>query len=183
MIGPEGAPRPPALLLIGCSRRKAPGLPRARAWDLYDGRLFQVLKKALRDREGWEREVVVLIVSARYGVIRPGRVIAAYDERLTPESARRRRDRFSRQLRSAVAGRGFRAVRVDLGRAYRSALPDLDALFAPTPVDLASGGIGSRNARTRRWVLDQLGDDIQALSGGTPGPRSSRPGPRSDSRP
>ncbi len=182
-MGPSAAPTPPALLLIGCSRRKAPGLARARAWDLYDGRLFQVLKKVLRDREGWERDVAVLIVSARYGVIRLGQVIETYDERLTGESVRRRRDRFTGQLQSAVAGRDFRAVRIDLGRPYRAALPDLDALFAPTPVDWASGGIGARNARTRRWVLDQLDDDAPALSGGTPGPRSSRPGPRSDSRP
>ncbi len=51
---------PPALLLIGCSQRKAVGLRRGRAWDLYDGPLFQVLKKALRGREGWEAEVTVL---------------------------------------------------------------------------------------------------------------------------
>ena len=83
MSGPGDDATPPALLLIGCSRRKTPGMARGRAWDLYDGRAFQVLKKALRDRAGWEREVAVLIVSAKYGVIRPGRIIEAYEDRLT----------------------------------------------------------------------------------------------------
>jgi hypothetical protein len=149
---------------------------------VYDGRLFQVLKKALRDRADWDRDLFILIVSAKYGVIRPGRVIETYEERLTAKSALLRRDRFARQLRLAVSVRAFRAIRVDLGRAYRSTLPDLDTFFAPTPIDWASGGIGIRNAQTRAWVLDQLGDGGEAVSGGTPGRRSSHPGPRSDSR-
>lgn len=155
MTGAE-EPRLPALLLIGCSRRKASGVRRGRAWDLYDGPLFQVLKKALRDRSGWEDEVLVLIVSAKHGVLRADRVIATYDEELTEASARRRAGRFARQLRTAIAGRRFRAVHVNLGRAYVAALPDLDELFASTVIDRASGGIGTRNARTRHWVLEQL---------------------------
>jgi hypothetical protein len=151
-----GAAGTPALLIVGCSRRKAAGLRRARAWDLYDGRLFQVLKKALRDRVGWRDEVAVLIVSAKYGVIDADRVIASYDERLTPATSRRGGERLARQLRAEVEGRRFRAVHVNLGRAYMAALADLDALFAPTPVDRASGGIGERNAQTRRWMLGQL---------------------------
>lgn len=152
---------PPALLLVGCSARKTPAMARGRAWNLYDGRVFQVLKKALRDRPDWGRELFVVIVSARYGVIEADRVIEAYDERLTANEAVVRRALFSEQLRAIVFGREFRSVRVDLGRAYRSALPDLDALFAPTPVEWASGGIGARNARTRRWALEQLGDGDQ----------------------
>src|SRR6185437_2373389 len=50
-----------------------------------------------------------------------------------------RRGRFSRQLREEVKGRRFRAVHVNLGRLYLSALPDLDALFAPMAVDRAAG--------------------------------------------
>jgi hypothetical protein len=169
--------RPPALLLLllGCSRRKAAGLRRGRAWDLYDGPTFQVLKKALRDRPGWEDEIMVLIVSAKYGVIRSDRVVATYDERLTPASARLRGDRFARQLRSEVHGRRLRAVHVNLGRAYLAALPDLDALFDPAPVDRATGGIGVRNAQTRRWVLEQLARDARPVSDGTARRRSCPP--------
>lgn len=177
-----GTPRPPALLLIGCSRRKAAGLRRGRAWDLYDGPLFQVLKKALRGRSGWEADVTVLIVSAKHGVLRADRVITTYDERLTASAARSRAGRFGRQLRSLIAGRRFRAIHINLGRHYHEALPDLDALFAPVPVERASGGIGSRNAQTRRWLLGQLGGDGPAATDGMAGPRSSRRRPRSGSR-
>lgn len=148
----------PSLLLMGCSRRKTPGLAEGRAWDLYDGRLFQVLKKALRAHPGWDAEVAVLIVSARYGVIPAGRVIATYDQRLAGAPGEARGARFAGSLRRAIGGRRFRAVHVNLGRAYLSALPDLAAVFAPAAVDYSAGGIGVRNARTRRWVLEQLGD-------------------------
>lgn len=164
----------PALLLMGCSRRKSPRLRRGPAWDLYDGPLFQVLKKALRDRPGWEADVAILIVSARHGVIDAGRVIATYDERLTAELSRRRGDPWARQLRAAVAGRSFRAVHVNLGRDYLGVLPDLGELFGTIPLERAVGGIGSRNAQTRRWVLGQLGLPAGPVSGGTARRRSPR---------
>lgn len=148
--------RLPGLLLIGCSRRKTAGLALGRAWDIYDGRLFQVLKKATRVREGWQDDILVLIVSARYGVVQADRVIETYDERLTVPAARERVARFGDQLRASTAGRAFRAVHINLGRHYLEALPDLDPLFAPAPVDRASGGIGTRNAQTRRWLLEQI---------------------------
>ena len=92
----------PPLLLVGCSRKKSPRVRRGRAWDVYDGPLFQVLKKALRERPGWEAAVAVLIVSARHGVIGPDRVIATYDERLTVGTAQPARRPLARQLRAAV---------------------------------------------------------------------------------
>lgn len=149
-------PQPPALLLMSCSRRKAKGLERGRAWDIYDGALFQVLKKALRDREGWEAQITILIVSAKHGVLHSDRIITTYDERLSPSSARQRASRFGRQLRTLIASRSFRAVHVNLGRDYLEALPVLDSLFSPAPMSRAYGGIGERNAQTRSWVLDQL---------------------------
>jgi hypothetical protein len=162
-------PSPSSLLLVGCSRRKSAGMRRGRAWDLYDGPSFQVLKKALNSRVGWEHELAVLIVSAKYGVVRADRVIASYDEQLTPATVLARGDRFARQLRAAIAGYRFQSIHVNLGRLYLAALPDLDALFAPAPVDRASGGIGVRNSRMRRWVLDRLSVETVPLSDGTGG--------------
>jgi hypothetical protein len=174
-------PRPPALLLIGCSRRKAAGLRCGRAWELYDGPLFQILRKALCNRVGWEAHVTVLIVSAKYGVLRADRVIATYDERLTAPASLERTKCFGRQLRTLIAGRRFQAIHVNLGRHYVDALPNLDELFAPAIVDRASGGIGMKNAQTRRWVLGQLAGAVPPISDGTDGPRSSPRRPRGGS--
>ena len=164
----------PALLVVGCSRRKSSRLRRGHAWDIYDGPLFQVLKKALRGRVGWEVEIAMLIVSAKYGVIGRDRVISTYDELLTDELARSRGDFWARQLHDATAGRSFRSAHVNLGRAYLAVLPDLGEACGTAPLDWATGGIGNRNAQTRRWVLSQLGETAVTVSGGTARPPSSR---------
>jgi hypothetical protein len=155
MSGPRQAR--PALLLIACSSRKAAGVKRGRAWDIYDGRLFQVLKKALRDTAGWQERLHVLIVSARYGVLRADALIDSYEERLTPILARQRGALWAEGLRRTLAGQSYRAVHVNLGRDYLRVLPGLTDLFPGTVIDRAEGGIGARNAQTRRWVLDQIG--------------------------
>ncbi|HEX4590453.1 MAG TPA: hypothetical protein VH120_11020, partial [Gemmataceae bacterium] len=92
------------LLLIACSQRKTTGLRRGRAWDIYDGALYRVLKKLFRDRPEAARSVEVLIVSAKYGVVRADQRITTYDERLTPPLARQRGDFWAEGLRQAVAG-------------------------------------------------------------------------------
>jgi len=167
----------PALLLIGCSRKKSPHLQRGPAWDLYDGPLFQVLKKALRGRPEWEATITVRIVSARYGLIEPQQVISTYNERLTSKVAQLHGDLWARQLREVVLNHSFRAVHVNLGRDYLSVLPNLDTLFGATPLDRATGGIGVRNAQSRRWLLTQLDNPIvdgANLSDETAAPRLSR---------
>jgi hypothetical protein len=152
------------LLLIACSRRKAAGLRRGRAWDIYDGALYRVLKKLFRENPAAAESVEVLIVSAKYGVVRADQRITTYDERLTPTVARRRGGFWADRLRRAVAGRRFPAVHVNLGRDYLAVLPDLAALFPSTAIQRATGGIGQRCAATRRWILDQSADIRTALN-------------------
>lgn len=157
---------PPALLVLGCSLRKDPRLARGRAWDVYDGRTYQVLKKLLRGRPGWGSSISVLIVSARYGVLGPDDEIEPYEDRLTAAVSARRATEWAHRLRERLEGRRFRAAHANLGRHYRAAVPGLADLLAPTPIDWAGGGIGRRNAQTRRWVASQLGIVADPISGG-----------------
>lgn len=161
-----------SLLILACSARKAANVPRGTAWDVYDGRVYQVLKKLLRDHPGWEGVLDILIVSARHGVIEPGRVIDAYDDRLTPARAAGLARRSALQIRRLVEGHEYRSAHANLGRDYRAAVPELAALLAPTPIDWASGGIGARNARTREWTRRELAAAGPGISDGAARPRS-----------
>lgn len=143
------------LLLIACSRRKAAGLRRGRAWDIYDGALYRVLKKLFRERPDVTDSVEILIVSAKYGVVPADRRITTYDERLTPALVRRRGRFWADRLRRAVAGRRFSDVHVNLGRDYLRVLPDLSGVFPDAGIEWAAGGIGRRCAQTRRWILNR----------------------------
>jgi hypothetical protein len=138
-----------ALLIIACSQRKVAGLPAAAAWDIYDGVIYRVLKKRLGPRNSWPAWLDVLIVSAKYGVIRPGRRILPYDQTMP---ATGRPGRLTGELRRLVARHEYRFIHVNLGRAYQTAIGDVAALFPKARVTAATGGIGQRAAQTGAWV-------------------------------
>lgn len=144
------------LLLIACSQRKVAGRHPGRAWDVYDGRLFQVLKKVFRAHPDAEGKFTILIISAKYGVIHAEQIIRCYDARITSSLIKNRKDFWTAALHAAVFGRSFTTVHVNLGRTYLQVLPNLTEWFAPLKISWATGGIGVRNAQTRRWVLEQI---------------------------
>src|SRR5215212_4269302 len=113
------------LLILSCSDRKnevAPDSPqqlfsfmttrRARslaAWDVYSGVAFQVVKRCQREA-AFPRDVDVLILSAKYGLITPDHEITYYDLKMTPELAARRREANVRRLKETMAGARHREV-------------------------------------------------------------------------
>lgn len=146
-----------SLLLMACSQRKAVGLSSGAAWDVYDGQLFRILKNLQRSQP-WQCDVLqILIVSARYGILKPDQEIAKYDERLVPSAVGMVTDQWGHELRRAVSGGFFNAVHVNLGKLYLAALPSLADEFPDTPIVYATGGIGMRNSLTRRWVMERVG--------------------------
>lgn len=142
-----------SLLIIACSQRKVAGLAAEAAWDVYDGVVYRVLKKRIGPRNNWPASLDLLIVSAKYGVIRPDRRIQPYDQTM-PTGCRP--GRWAGALRRLVAGEDYRFVHVNLGRAYQAAIGDVAGLFPEAEVTAASGGIGQRAAQTAAWVTARL---------------------------
>lgn len=58
------------LLIISCSQRKKKLRGKVKAWDLYDGVIFRMLKKTEREN-GLPKNLDILILSAKHGFIRP----------------------------------------------------------------------------------------------------------------
>ena len=163
-----------SLLLIACSQRKIFEQTARPAWDVYDGVIYRVLKKRLGPRGRWPTGFEILIVSAKYGVIRPEKPILPYDQKMT---AAGKPGRWARSLKRAVADRHYHFVHMNLGRAYVLALGDLTELFAGAEVTSAAGGIGQRAAQTATWVATQLSRDQ------TGQPESIHPPSAADTRP
>lgn len=82
---PTDAPMPVPwsrrLLIIACSERQI-DLPAAPAIELYDGDLF----RELRARPGHE-DATIVVLSAKHGFVSSRAIVAAHDERMTPERA------------------------------------------------------------------------------------------------
>lgn len=165
-----------SLLIIACSQRKAAGLSAGAAWDVYDGVVYRVLKKHLGPRKNWPAWFDLLIVSAKYGVIRPGHRIHTYDQTMPRNGWPAR---WAGVLRRLVADGDYRFVHVNLGRAYQAAIGDVTGLFPEAEVTAASGGIGQRAAQTAAWVTARLAGQTFPLSSSHPlCAASSRPGTR-----
>jgi hypothetical protein len=137
------------LLIISCSQRKKKVKGKVRAWDLYDGVIFRVLKKIEREN-GLPKNLNILILSAKYGFIKPSDLIRYYDYRLNSTSNGKS---FLSGLKEHIKNDTIANVFVCLGKDYLKALDGFEALFpAKTSLLYVSGGIGLKMSCLKNWV-------------------------------
>jgi hypothetical protein len=98
----------------------------------------------------------VLILSAKYGLIRPKRKIPWYDQCLSAAVAGRLRRQVLKAVGRIRRSRAWRAVGVCAGKDYQSALDRLTELL-PTGVqfDLLAGGLVERLAALWNWLCQE----------------------------
>lgn len=137
------------LLIISCSQRKKKIRRKVRAWDLYDGVIFRVLKKFEREN-GLPENLNILILSAKYGFIKPSDLIEYYDYRLNPTSDGKA---FISDLKRHIKNDTIANVFVCLGKDYLRALEGFETLFSDkTRFVYVSGGIGLKMAYLKNWI-------------------------------
>ena len=139
--GEPGAGRAPLVHLVSCVAKKA--LEPTPARELYRSPWFQKAR-AYVERQGgpW------YILSARYGLLHPDRVVAPYDETLAamPASARRA---WARRVEGQLEAEGVRARRLVVlaGSKYRQFLmPALHRVAETVEVPMAGLRIGEQLA-------------------------------------
>jgi len=113
------------LLIISCSKSKNNLLHndngvKLPALEGYDGKIFLTLRKALR--EGMGQNVDVLIISAKYGLLKATDEISYYEERMTKKKAYELRDSVLSKLISHINGHNYRKVFIMMGRDYYEAI-------------------------------------------------------------
>lgn len=157
------------LLVLGCSQTKRNTAGSVPAIARYDGPLFRVLRAFLRDHV-WPERLSVAVLSAEHGLIGALSGIEDYDQRLTPERARKIRPEVTQGLSRLLAE--HRGADLFMGRGYLEAI-DLEGLNGRAQrVTFIEGGIG----RKLRQLREQLGS-FGAMRGSavSPLPRSKRP--------
>lgn len=140
-----------ALLILGCSQAKRYDGAMLPAIERYDGPTWRVLRRALADRPGLADRLIVLALSAEFGLIPAGEAIPAYNRRMDAARAEALRIPVARAL-DRLAGRPIASAFVNVGAVYRHALPG--PLLWPTT--WAAGGIGERLHQLKAW-LHQIG--------------------------
>jgi len=150
------------LLVQGCSDAKNDGP--AEAFDLYDGYYYRILKKAKRE-DAFDQSIDVVILSAKYGLLRPDTVIEKYDREMSSERASMFRKQGLPTDLAYLAGEYDRIV-VNLGETYREAIAGFEDDVA-VPVAYLSGQLGERGSTLKSFV--RTDEPTPGLAGGGQG--------------
>lgn len=142
-------------LLISCSDRKSTGQAPMSALDRYDGPTFRIVRRYLRQNPGTlGKELLVRIISAKYGLLRPETIVPDYDLRMTRERALELQPQVVAALRDWLMPYRQFALFVNLGAAYQAAIEPLEAWLpeSDNEVTAASGGAGKKQQQLVAWL-------------------------------
>ncbi len=145
-------------LLLGCSNAKVQGENELSAIDRYDGPLFRVLRRYLREHPaGYPQNSSVPdihVLSAEFGLIPGYRPIPYYDCRMTPQRAEELRPQVIVELKRILKGaEPFNELFIAMGRDYLRALNGWEALIPPwLGVKVSKGSVGKQQSQLYDWL-------------------------------
>lgn len=147
------------ILILSCSAKKKDTKDSLPALDMYQGVLFSVLKKALKDRPILRNELKILIVSAKYGLIHSDTVIQCYDLKMTPKIAAEQKESNTLRLRKVLTGAMPKSIVFAAGHTY---LQSIDFTNISVPVKFINGEIGTMLHLLKVWLNTVCEEDNDA---------------------
>ena len=140
------------LLVLSCSQRKRPSLKLLPAIERYNGPLFQVLHRFLRESPRQARGLDVYILSAAYGLIPGDFPTPFYDRKMNSARAVELQPQVT-ALFSNLLQDSYSSILIVLGKTYLKALGNPQELV-PTykGSDVAYGPIGKKQAQLKKWL-------------------------------
>lgn len=142
------------LLIISSSeKQKGDPVSPVPAIERYDGLIFQVIKKLNRE-EHFPKDIEVLIVFSKYGLLGPEDKIPYPDELMTFKAAKQHRSNFLQKLKSELQQKKYSENFVNLGSIYLKSIEGFEE-FTNAKVVYASGRLGQRAKQTRQWITGE----------------------------
>ena len=145
--------KPEYLLIVACSGRKLPTAGLIPAIERYDGVNFRVLKKA--QREGYfPSNLDTLIISAKYGLIKPETLIENYDHQMTSKRSKFLCDSISANLDDYLSTRTYKEVFINLGKLYFHTISNSKEIRKyGRNLGVAEGRIGEKMSQMKSWLI------------------------------
>jgi hypothetical protein len=141
------------LLVLSCSKRKRTDHKLIPAIERYDGPLFRVLRRFLRECPHKTRFLDVAIISAEYGLISASSPIRFYDHRMTVERAGKLNQQVLKELKRKLKSRRYDEVFISAGRDYIGAFTGYKELgIADQIIRVSSAGHGRMQSELYDWL-------------------------------
>ena len=140
------------LLILSCSQRKHTADEPLPAIERYNGPLFFVLRRFLRECPREAEQLDVYILSAAHGLISADFQTEFYDEKMNVSRVVKLRPHVKRAF-SDILRTNYTSICFVLGKTYLKVFDGLQDLI-PTPTEsiVAYGPIGKKQTQLKSWL-------------------------------
>lgn len=140
------------LLILSCSQRKSTYRDLLPAIERYNGPLFFVLRRFIRESPCQARYLDVYILSAAYGLIPGDFPTPLYDRKMDASRVMELQPQVNTAFLDIIRN-NYTSICFVLGKTYLKAFEDLQPLI-PTFTEsiVAYGPIGKKQAQLKKWL-------------------------------
>ena len=141
-------------LILSCSDRKSADPNPRPALERYDGPVFRIVRRYLRDHPGaLGHSLEVAIISAQYGLIWPETELPPYDRRMTRTRAQELQREIVPTMRDWAASHAQGEIFMMLGKNYQPAVQPIHSwLPIHAKLIVSVGGSGKQQSQLARWL-------------------------------
>lgn len=143
------------LLIIACSKRKKENNPKSelQANELYDGVIYRLIKKWKRQNP--KNNMIILIISAKYGLITWNEIISPYDLRMNSSISELIKPQIQKNLVYSNLST-VKDVYIELGKDYINSIPYMSKFFPNAKITYGKGRIGERLHNLALWLNEGI---------------------------
>ena len=141
------------LLILSCSQSKRSTPDLIPALERYDGPVFRVINKFMREYPFEAQSLDVYILSAKFGLIPSRHLIPNYDYRVTMQRVRELQPPTLTALKQILIDRQYDELFISMGKDYLRILDGYKSLIlANLKVIISTGVMGRKQAELRNWL-------------------------------
>lgn len=144
------------LLILSCSQRKHPSEDLLPAIERYNGPLFFVLRRFLRECPLEAKQLDVYILSAAYGLISKDHQTKFYDQKMNLSRIDELQPHV-KTLFSSLLQNHYTSICFVLGKTYLKVFENLNDLIPNLTETLVThGSIGKKQVQLKNWLWEIL---------------------------
>ena len=114
--------------------------------EVYDGPVYKILRKNLK------QNLDILIISAKYGLIKQDQLISYYDLQMTDEIAESFRNELTATLSKIINNNSYEEIFIELGKTYQRSIDFKKLEFNNQNLIFDNGTIGMRLHNLKKWL-------------------------------